>query len=124
MAKIKYILSRQHFEKIIHAFITTRLGYCNALYFGVSQASLSRLQLVQNAAARLLTLGATALILKLFYLFLNVLMALLHLYFPLWSLRSADQLLLVAPKTRLKLRGGSGFCGCGPKIVEQVASTC
>jgi len=34
---------------------TTRLDYCNALYAGLSQASLTRLQLVQNAAAHLLT---------------------------------------------------------------------
>ena len=40
---------------VIHAFITTHLDYCNALYVGVNQSSLSRLQLVQNAAARLLT---------------------------------------------------------------------
>ena len=35
-AKIKPILSRQHFETVIHAFVTTRLDYCNALYAGVS----------------------------------------------------------------------------------------
>lgn len=54
-AKLKPILSGHDFEKIIHAFISTRLDYCNALYAGVSQASLSHLQLVQNAAASLLT---------------------------------------------------------------------
>lgn len=37
----------------IHAFITSWLDYCNALYFGVSQ-SLACLQLVQKAAAHLL----------------------------------------------------------------------
>lgn len=36
-------------------FITSRLDYCNALYAGVSQASLRELQLVQNAAAQLLS---------------------------------------------------------------------
>lgn len=35
--------------------LSSRLDYCNALYLGISQASLGRLQLVQNAAARLLT---------------------------------------------------------------------
>lgn len=35
--------------------MTTRLDYCNGLYIGIDQASLSRLQMVQNAAARLLT---------------------------------------------------------------------
>ena len=34
LAKIKPILSRQHYE--IHTFVTTRLDYCDALYVGVS----------------------------------------------------------------------------------------
>ena len=55
LAKVKPFLAQKHFETVIHAFITSQLDYCNALYFGVSQSSLTRLQLVQNAAARLLT---------------------------------------------------------------------
>ena len=55
LAKVKPFLSFNDFEKVIHSFISTKLDYCNALYIGVSKASLSRLQLVQNAAARLLT---------------------------------------------------------------------
>ncbi len=35
--------------------ITSRLDYCNSLYAGISQSALSRLQLVLNAEARLLT---------------------------------------------------------------------
>ena len=46
LAKIKPILSRQQFETVIHAFVTTRLDYCNALYVGVSESSISRLQMV------------------------------------------------------------------------------
>ena len=42
-------------EKVIHAFISSRLDYCNSLYVGIGQSELNRLQLVQNAAARLLT---------------------------------------------------------------------
>jgi len=55
LAKIKPFLSKQHFETVIHAFVTTRLDYCNALYVGVSGSSIAHLQMVQNAAARLLT---------------------------------------------------------------------
>lgn len=55
LAKTKPFVSRQDFEILIHAFITTRIDYCNTLYAGLSQISLTRLQLVQNAAARLLT---------------------------------------------------------------------
>ncbi len=35
--------------------MSTHLDYCNAVYTGVNQISLSHLQLVQNAATRLLT---------------------------------------------------------------------
>ena len=55
LAKIKPVLQRQHFEIVIHAFVTTRLDYCNALYMGVSGSSIARLQRVKNAAARLFT---------------------------------------------------------------------
>lgn len=43
IAKLKSVLSRHDLEKIMHAFISTRLDYCNALYAGVSQSSLSHL---------------------------------------------------------------------------------
>ncbi len=55
LTKVKPILSRIFFEKVIHAFITSRLDYCNSLYFGIGKTALSRLQRVQDAAARLLT---------------------------------------------------------------------
>lgn len=55
ISKLKPVLSRQDMEKVIHAFISTQLDYCNAPYVGVSQAFLSHLQHVQNAASRLLT---------------------------------------------------------------------
>lgn len=55
LAKVRPILSRPHFETVIHAFISSRLDHSNALYFGVSQLLLSRLQVVQKAVALLLT---------------------------------------------------------------------
>ena len=55
IAKIKPFLSLHNLEIVIHALITSWLDYCNSLYIGISQSALSRLQLVQNSAARLLT---------------------------------------------------------------------
>ena len=55
LAKTKSYLSFKDLERVINAFVTSRLDYCNALYVGMDQASIKRLQLVQNAAARLLT---------------------------------------------------------------------
>jgi len=40
-------------ETVIHAFITSRLDYCNSLYS--SPPKLHRLQMVQNSAAHALT---------------------------------------------------------------------
>ena len=55
IAKLKAYLSQKDLERIIHSFITSHLDYCNSLYVGLDKSSIKRLQLVQNAAARLLT---------------------------------------------------------------------
>ncbi|KAA0722921.1 hypothetical protein E1301_Tti013651 [Triplophysa tibetana] len=49
------MLSLSDAEKLIHAFMTSRLDYCNALLGGCPAGLLQKLQLVQNAAARVLT---------------------------------------------------------------------
>ncbi len=51
----KSLLSVKQFEQIIHLFVLSRLDYCNSLYYGINQSSLMCLQMVQNAAARLMT---------------------------------------------------------------------
>lgn len=127
--KLKNIFSKVHFRTVIRAFITSRLDDCNSLYVGVSQSTLSGLQLLQNAAARLWT-GTwksehiTPVLSSLtdclstfqFQFLLSVfkslnglvpahLSELLHLHSPSQSLRSADQLLLDVLRTRWRLRG-------------------
>lgn len=51
--KISPILSSQHRVKPIHAFVTSWLNYCNALFALVTQSSLKCLQLEQTFSARL-----------------------------------------------------------------------
>ena len=55
ISKIRHILSQKDAEKLVHAFVTSRLDYCNSLLSGCSNKSLRSLQLIQNAAARVLT---------------------------------------------------------------------
>ena len=53
--KIRKYLSQTAAETIVHAFITSRLDYCNGLLYGLPQYMIKRLQYVQNAAARVVT---------------------------------------------------------------------
>lgn len=54
IAKIGKFISFQHCETLIHAFITSKLGYCKSILSGLSKNQTQRLQYVQNSAARLL----------------------------------------------------------------------
>nr|XP_033938439.1 uncharacterized protein LOC117446386 [Pseudochaenichthys georgianus] len=55
IAKIRHILPQNDAEKLVHAFVTSRLDYCNSLLSGSNKKSIKSLQLIQNAAARVLT---------------------------------------------------------------------
>ncbi len=49
------MLSMSNAEMLIHVFMTSRLDYCNALLGGCFARLINKLQMVQNAAARVLT---------------------------------------------------------------------
>lgn len=142
IAKLKPFLSFNDLETVVHAFISSRLDYCNSLYVGISHRQLSRLQLVQNAAARLLT-GTkkrehiTPVLRSLhwlpvkfridFKILLVVFKALHNLspnyisnliepYISVRSLRSSNQLLLVTPQSKKKSKGDRAFSVAGPKL--------
>ncbi len=55
IAKLRNMLPVSDAEKLVHAFMTSRLDYCNALLGGCPASSINKLQIVQNAAARVLT---------------------------------------------------------------------
>ena len=52
--RIKKYLSRDSLLHLVHAFITSRLDYCNALLYGLPKEQIAKLQRVQNAAARVI----------------------------------------------------------------------
>ncbi len=145
---MKSFLSFTNFEIVIHAFITTRLDYCNSLYLGISQSSLNRLQMVQNAAARVLT-GARKRehiipvlqslywlpvhyrihfkVLLLVFKSLNglapsYLSDLLIDHQPARALRSANLRLLVVPRTRLKSRDDRAFAVAAPRLWNSLST--
>ena len=51
LRRIKKYLSRDSLMTLVHAFITSRLDYCNGLLFGLPKLQIAKLQRVQNAAA-------------------------------------------------------------------------
>ena len=55
IASIRDYITKDQAETLVHAFITSRLDYCNSILFGVNSYLLDKLQYVQNAAARLIT---------------------------------------------------------------------
>ncbi len=54
IAKLHPMLTFVDAEKLVHAFVSSRLDYCNALLIGIRGKSLQKLQYIQNSAARIL----------------------------------------------------------------------
>ncbi len=55
ISKLRPMLSMANAEMLINAFMTSRLDYCNAQLGSCPACLINKLQLVQNAAARVLT---------------------------------------------------------------------
>ncbi|XP_041946919.1 uncharacterized protein LOC121708371 [Alosa sapidissima] len=141
IAKLKPWLSYTDVETVIHAFVTSRLDYCNSLYLGLNQSTLARLQLVQNATARLLTgtkkhMHISPVLAQLHWLPVNYrihfkvllfvfkalngmapqsIFDLLSPYCHSRPLRSSSQLLSV-PKATLKTKGDRAFSVAAPRL--------
>ena len=56
IGRVRRKISENSAKTLVHSLVTSRLDYCNSLLSGISEQSLSKLQLVQNNAARLVTL--------------------------------------------------------------------
>ena len=140
-------LTRSATEKIVHALISSRLDFGNALLFRLPQSQLSLLQKLQNSAARIVTLTRrtthitpvlsslhclpveSGIVFKLLLLVFHCMhgsapeynINLLLPYNPSRCLRSSDSKLLSVPKTK-KNYGGSVFCTCWTLSVESIAT--
>ncbi len=137
------MLSHPVAEKLINTFVFSRIDYCNALLAGVSKTTLSKLQSVQNSAARILTGTKTSehispvleslhwlpvrfridlKILMLTYKALHglaphYLSQLLSVYTPSRDLRSSDSGLLV-----IRSMGDRAFSSCAPTLWNSLPS--
>ena len=52
---VRSSLTLEAAKTLVHAFVSSRLDYCNSLLYGIGDGLLTKLQTVQNAAARVVT---------------------------------------------------------------------
>ena len=139
---LKPFLSQEALVTVVHAFVTSRIDYCNSLLYGISKYNINRLQRIQNSAARIVASVSkydhvTPILQKLHWLpvdqriqFKDLLTTykavngeaseymceLVSLRRPSRTLRSCSQLLLDVPLSRLKSYGDCAFCVAGPRL--------
>jgi len=149
ISRIKGLMSQHDLEKLIHAFIFSRIDYCNGVFTGLPKKWIRQLQLIQNAAARVLTktkkvehitpvlkslhwLPVSQRIdfnrLLLVYKSLNGLAPkyitdLLSVYQPSRPLRSSGSSLLCIHRTRTK-HGEAAFSSYAPLIWNKLPENC
>ena len=142
IAKIRNYLTDSATESVVHAFITSKLDYCNSLYYGLPKYLLKRLQCIQNSAARLVVQASkfehvTPVLLKLHWLpvrfrimfkILLMVYKCLHDMAPPYlanvikprktsrSLRSTTMEYLEEQRSRLVTYGDRSFSVAGPKL--------
>ena len=139
IGKIRNLLDRKTTEIMIHTYVTSRLDNGNCLLYGISDHILTKLQRVQNAAARLITKTKkhdhiTAVLIDLHWLPIkqrieyklllltfrrvaaSYIIDLLIRYELTRALRSADAHLLEVPRCRLRTQGEKAFSGAAPRL--------
>ena len=55
ISAIRRMLTKEAAETLVHAFVSSRLDYCNSLLYRLPASTLNKLQLIQNHAARVVT---------------------------------------------------------------------
>ena len=53
ISRIRKFLSLEDTKTLVHAFVTSRVDYCNSLLYGIPASHLNKVQRVLNATARL-----------------------------------------------------------------------
>ena len=139
---IQKYLSQEDCEKLIHAFVTSRLDSCNSILYGLPEYSISKLQRIQNTAARLVSKTKksdhiTSVLVALHWLPIknrivfkillitfkalnglapNYICELLHQYQLTRSLGSSTRNLLSVPRTHTTTYGDRAFSVSAPKL--------
>ncbi len=108
ISKLRPMLSMSNAEILINAFMTSRLDYCNALLGGCSARLINKLQMVQNAAARVLTRTRK-------YDHISLVLS--------TPLRSQNSGHLIIPRISKSTAGGRSFSYLAPKLWNNLPNT-
>jgi hypothetical protein len=57
ISRIRNLLDVETSKMLVCSLVTSRLDYCNSLWFGLPDSTLNKLQLIQNSMARLVVPG-------------------------------------------------------------------
>ena len=55
MSSIRSLIDQNAAQKLVSAFVLSRLDYCNSLLFGIPDHNIKKLQQIQNSAARIVS---------------------------------------------------------------------
>ena len=142
IGKIRKMLDRKSTETLVHAFVTSRLDYCNSLLIGLPSHLIKQLQRIQNTAARVVTktkkfdhvshimrdLHWLPVRDRIVYKVLILTFKALHgeapnyisnmviRYVPPRNLRSSSKNQLEVPKVKTKLYGERAFAAASPNL--------
>ena len=132
---LRQFLSQAATEKLVHALIMPRIDFCNSLLYGLSDTQISRLQRIQNSAARLVKRTPvrqpiSPILQELHWLPVkqrikykillltfqclsgtapSYLQELIRLYTPARNLRSSSKSILISPSVKTYFYGGRSF---------------
>jgi len=143
ISRIRKYLNQDATQRLVQAYVVSKVDYCNSLLVGVAKKHLNKLTRVQHVAARLITRTRrgevdTIIIMKslhwlpiperITYKILIItfkafhgiapkyLCDLINLHRPTRNLRSGNQNQLDQPNTRLKGFGDRAFAKCAPVL--------
>ena len=142
ISRLRPTLSLPAAEQLVHAFISSRLDYCNGLFIGIPGKTIQKLQYIQNSTARVLMRARkhehiTPILQSLHWLPVSsrinfkillfthkciyghaptFLQELITLQSTTRTLRSTNTLLLQVPSTRFSTMGDRAFCSAAPRL--------
>jgi hypothetical protein len=142
IGKVRRYLNTETTQMLVHAFVSSKLDYCNCLLYGLPDKQIKKLQRLQNCAARIVVKAKkfdhiTPVFCSLHWLPINpriefkillmtykalnglapcYIVDMLTEYTPARDLRSSDRRLLLVPKTKLKTYGDRAYCHAAPTL--------